>query len=99
MRRYTTPTHQFALPFKAEDVAALRLTYVQDNKIVLEKTKADLKTDGNLWSITLTQEESALFSVGYASAQIRVVTTNGKALASGVMTLRVGGVFHEGVLP
>lgn len=37
MRRLTTPTHTFTLPFDASVVDKFLLTYVQNDIIVLEK--------------------------------------------------------------
>jgi len=98
MRRYTTTIHRFPLPFDEAQVADFRLTYVQDGEIVLEKTKADMTVKGKVWSIKLTQQETARFAVGYAVAQIRLLTTEGDAPASNDMRFYVSGVYNEEVL-
>lgn len=41
--RGTTPYHSFVLPFKVEDIAAIYITYMQNNKVILEKTKDDIE--------------------------------------------------------
>lgn len=98
MRRLTTPTHTFTLPFDASAVDKFLLTYAQNDEIVLEKTEADVMSDGNVWSVTLTQEETKKFKPGSAMAQIRVLMHDGKALASDVFQFGVRQVFNEVVL-
>ena len=39
--RGTTPYHSFILPFKAEDINNLYVTYFQNNNLVLEKTLSE----------------------------------------------------------
>lgn len=40
--RGTTPYHSFVLPLKAEEVDQLWITYMQNNKVILHKTKDDV---------------------------------------------------------
>jgi len=40
--RGTTPYHSFVLPLKAEEVEQLWITYMQNNKVILHKTKDDV---------------------------------------------------------
>lgn len=98
MRRATTPLHEFTLPFDSSTVFRFLLTYTQSDKVILEKTENDMTVNGNVWSVELTQEEANLFSEGYASAQIRVLTMGGEALASNPMQIYVGKVYNDEVL-
>jgi uncharacterized protein YuzE len=98
LRRLTTPTHTFALPFDASAVDKFLLTYAQDEAIVLEKTEVDMDVNGHVWGVKLTQEETKLFKPGTAFAQIRVLMVGGDALASEPMRLWVDHVFNEEVL-
>lgn len=99
MRRATTPTHEFTLPFDAAMVSRFLLTYKQGDKIILEKREADMSVEGNTWSYTLTQEETNLFATtDAAQAQIRVLTPSGNALASEVMAVVVDPVLNDEVL-
>lgn len=98
MRRLTTPTHSFTLPFDESVVSKFLLSYVQDDQIVLEKTKDEVLIDGNVWSVMLSQEETKKFKPGAARAQIRVLTHDGKALASDVFQFAVAQVLNEVVL-
>lgn len=98
MRRFTTPTHTFTLPFDASIVDKFLLTYVQDEITILEKTEKEVKVEGNVWSVELTQTETQKFKPGTACCQIRVLTTNGKALASDPFHFSVRKVYNEVVL-
>lgn len=98
MKRATTPTHYFTLPFDASAVDRFLLTYTQNDRIVLEKTEEDMSADGNVWSVELTQEETKMFAEGNVYAQIRVLTPTGDALASNPVSFYVSKVFNDEVL-
>lgn len=99
MRRASTPTHEFELPFDSSMVLRFLLTYKQGNRIILEKRESDMTVDGNIWSIKLTQEETNLFSdKTYAYAQIRVLTPGGDLLPSDIFRVYVGEVLNDEVL-
>ena len=40
--RYTTPYHNFVLPFKADEIAELDITYSQNGKEICAKSKDDV---------------------------------------------------------
>jgi hypothetical protein len=40
--RYTTPYHNFVLPFKVDEIAELDITYSQNGKEICTKSKADV---------------------------------------------------------
>lgn len=98
MRRLTTPTHTFTLPFDETVVKKFLLTYVQNGEKVLEKTEEEVLVEGNVWSVVLTQEETKKFKPGMAQAQVRVLTEDDKAMASDVFQFGVKQVFNEVVL-
>ena len=78
MKRGSTPTHSFCYPFAYDDVKTLLLTYKQKGKIILRKGKEDMTAENGVWSITLTQEETNLFSKGTAATMIRGLLQNGR---------------------
>ena len=98
MRRASTPRHEFTLPLDTALVSKFLLTYAQNDNIILEKTKDNMDVSGNVWAVTLTQEEANLFSNGFAYAQIRVLTPGGQSYASDPMRFYVGEVFNDEVL-
>lgn len=41
--RGTTPHHSFVLPLKTEDISEVYITYLQNNKIIVEKSISDVQ--------------------------------------------------------
>ena len=77
MIRGSTPTHVFRLPISTELIKALRITYVQKQKTVLEKTEQDVTMDGTTISLRLTQEETLAFNAECrVKIQLKVLTVN-----------------------
>lgn len=99
MIRATTPTHSFTLPFDASMVSKFLLSYSQRGKIVLEKTEENMTKSGNVWSVKLTQEETKKFMPDLdVTMQIRVLTTDGDAIASDAIRVKVKQVLNDEVL-
>lgn len=79
----TTPTHTFTLPFSADTIDAVRFTYKQNGKIVLEKENEEITKKDNTVFVKLTQEETLLFDANCTVLlQPHVRTTEGDALVS-----------------
>ena len=89
MIKGTTPTHKFKLPFDAALVEKARVIYKQWTKEVLRKETKDFKMDGNMLSVSLSQEETFLFDCSPVTYQLRVKTTYGKVLSTKPETIRV----------
>ena len=99
MTRGTTPTHIFTLPIFASNIDKLRITYSQNQDIILEKTEADIERSGKTIRYTLTQEETLKFNAKTSvNIQVRVLTTDNMALASPIKKLSVSEVLNEEVL-
>ena len=99
MTRGTTPTRIFTLPIFASNIDKLRITYSQDQDIILEKTEADIERSGKTIRYTLTQEETLKFRAkSSVNIQVRVLTTDNMALASPIKKLSVSEVLNEEVL-
>lgn len=99
MRRGTTPTHTFTLPFSAEQVKVAQIIYAQNGKQVLCKTGDDIKKSGSTLYVRLTQEDTFKFdSRKRVSIQVRVLNTAGDALGSNIMTRTVEECLNEEVL-
>lgn len=83
MIKGTTPTHFFTIPFKSSDISKVRVVYGQENNPILVKTNDHCTIQDNLISVTLTQNETFLFDAEKSlEVQVRLLTTNGNALAS-----------------
>ena len=85
MRLGSTPKHEFTLPLDTSLVDKFKVTYKQNGKIILEKYLEDFDVSGNKLFVTLTQEETFLFTEGVnVEVQARVLTVGGDALPSDI---------------
>lgn len=102
MYRASTPTHKFTIPFKQSEIAKMLITYGQQddtNDIVLEKTLEDaVFISEDTFFITLTQEETSMFTRGMAKLQIRVKTKNGSSVPSKIYYIDVFDVLNDEVM-
>lgn len=99
MKRGTTPTHQFGLPFSVDLIDEVEITYCQSGKEVLKKYKNHCTLDGETVSTTLSQDDTFSFAEGVnVEIQIRVLTTDGVALASDIMCVSCKRCLSEEVL-
>jgi hypothetical protein len=99
MIRGTTPTHTFNIPFDTSLVDEVKITYAQDNVVVLEKHTSDCILDDATISVTLTQEDTFLFDCKKSvQVQLRILTKSGEALASVVEHIGVAKCLDNEVL-
>lgn len=78
-----TPTHIFPLPFSAEVIKTVEITYTQQGVIKFRKTNADCEIKGNSIILKLTQEDTFKFSeTPQVKAQVRILTTEGEVVKS-----------------
>lgn len=99
MRRGTTPTHTFETDIDLTDAEVIYITYKQDGKIALEKTRDDLTITAESLQVKLTQEETLAFSMSRpVEMQIRARFPDGSAIASQVMRTTADVILKEGVI-
>ena len=112
MYRATTPMHNFCFgEVDPNDFKTILITYVQNDKIVLEKNKDDLTiitedVDGETHyhaSLKLSQEETLLFSSkpgqsGTVSIQVRACDFDGNVVASDIVKVSLLDVLNDEVL-
>lgn len=101
--RVTTPQHTFTLPFDTSECSVIQVSYTQGTaQLVKEYDHGTLPSgmilDEDTVIINFTQEETKRFKVGTVSAQVRVLTTGGKAYASKQFTVSVKAVNNDEVL-
>lgn len=104
MRRGTTPTHTFTLPFDPPKGCAIRIIYAQgpdhEEKILFERTGDTIDVDGNVLSVHLTKEETLLFDCSPhwqngkfepypVKGQVGIETIHGDTLWSNIFTTTV----------
>ena len=99
MRRLTTPEHKFTLQIDPSVIDKIRITYAQNNVIVLTKEGNDVSIDDNIAKVKLTQEETKKFTAGKeAEIQVRVLTLGNDALASDIIKVDVKKVLDDEVM-
>lgn len=105
MIRGTTPTHVFTkLPVLSTDVDEVWISYFQNGREVLTKDKTaaefidDPEEDTSILEVHLEQEDTLLFKYGPASVQLRVLLTDGTALASDEVPIMVKRIIKDGII-
>ena len=109
MYRATTPTHNFCFgEVDPESFKTILISYVQNDKIILEKTKDDLTFTSEEYegethyhaSLKLSQEETRMFSAksNIVSIQIRASDYDGNVIASNVVKIPLLDVLNDEVL-
>ena len=101
MYRGTTPTLQFYLDFLLEYEKEVFITFVQNNKTVLEKSINEIEKsvadDGNtILSFKMTQKETLLFDEETIEMQIRIKFENGEAIASNIFKTYINDILKGG---
>ena len=99
MRRLTTPEHKFTLQIDPSVISKVRITYAQNNAIVLNKEGDAVFLDGNIAMVKLTQEETKKFTADKeVEIQVRVLTLGGDALASDIIKVDVKKALDDEVM-
>lgn len=99
MYRGTTPTLRFTLPFDTSTLDAVWVTIAQGGEVIINKEKSDCDLEGTDISVTLTQEETLALTAGNKTEiQLRVLTTDGLALASEIFRENTDYILKDGVI-
>ena len=100
----STPTHTFEIPFAAENLEKVLVSYKQKGGVVLAKevtTFTNSETDENscILAIEFTQEETLKFANNtQIFAQLNVFTTDDKRLTSDPIEIEAGDQFERSVI-
>ena len=92
MIQYTTPTFTVDINVPNKVIADIEVTFMQANtgiKIDKELVRDKLTIIDNKLNVHLSEEETGEFSVGSCQVQMRVLTTDGKVLASEIARIKV----------
>lgn len=85
MKRGTTPIHQFVVPFSAEMIDDVEITYCQNGQEILKKYIKDCTVEGKTVSVMLSQDETFGFNEGInIEIQLRVLTKGREVHASDI---------------
>lgn len=88
MRKGTTPSFVFELPFGIDQIQNAKVTFSTGGKTKLEKYLSDCSMSGKEITVKLSQEETFLFECNTpVKVQLRVVTVSGDALSSDVFDI------------
>lgn len=99
MIRGTTPTHIFKIPFDTGQLKEIRISYAQDDKVIVEKNTSDCILKGDEITVTLSQEDTLKFSHRkVVEVQLKVLTIDGGVLANNVIRVSAEEVLNEEVL-
>lgn len=98
MRQGTTPTIQITI--NDIDLNEMQNIYVvfEQNGYILKKESSDLDIEGNVISVSLSQEETLNFKEGTCNVQLRMITKGGVAIASPIKTTKVYRVLNKEVI-
>lgn len=94
----TTPTHTFNLPFAASFVKSVIISYIQNEEIVFSKDETACRFNNNSIELDLSQEETfKLDPQHFCLIELRVLTTENKALKAKIKNVRVRKTYDKGV--
>ena len=97
IRRGTTPTHTFTVDVDLTDAEVIFITYEQNDKTVIEKTKEDLTITAEQIELTLSQKDTlALDLKTNVEMQIRAKFGDGSAVASEIMKASPEKILKDG---
>ena len=96
----TTPEHEFTLPFDTSLIKELRISYGQKGREVIVKYDEDCTYNGNVITVSLTQEDTFMFNPKlFVDVQFRVLTKNNQIHSNDDdIQLRVKGSLNSEVL-
>lgn len=87
----TTPEHTFTLLVSSDSIKSVRIFYMVNDVVVLQKETSDVTMDGNKVKLTLTQEDTLKFlGASKASIQLQVLSTGNSAFMSYQYHVAVG---------
>ena len=99
MIRATTPTFIFRLPIDCSKITKAEVTLSQSGENKLTKQTEDCLMNDKKLTVTLSQEETLLFSdKADVQTQLRVLTSDDKVFASQVFSVPVIDSLSEEVL-
>jgi len=97
---FSTPKHEFELlNVDASKLKKMRITYSQDDIVILRKEGDEITIDGNTAIVHLTQEETAKFTSGRrVEIQGRILMLGGESYPSNIVSEDCDRVLDNEVL-
>lgn len=99
MRRGTTPTLTFILPFDAGSITALSIAFAQGGKLILEKGLEDCAASGTKLILELSEADTLAFSNDelYVEIQLRA-GIGSRRIASHIIHTTCSRILRDGFL-
>lgn len=99
-KRTSTPVHTFGIPYDySSTIEAFTITYSQEGKNILSFSEDDVgtsvKIEGKTMVVSLSQEDTAKFSPGTATIEIKLWTKDKKSIISDEICTYVKQVKNE----
>ena len=99
LRRGTTPTILFSLPFDTSIIRNCEIYFSQNDSLLLTKELKDMVLSGTYLAVTLSQEESLLLDEEEkCEIQIRFMFTDGSVDSTTIRKDKVYKILKEGVI-
>ena len=99
MRKGTTPTVMFALPFDTSEIKYCEVCFAQKDIPILVKDTDECTLSGIYLSVDLTQEETLMFNnKDDLQVQIRFIFTDGTVDATTIFTDKVHKLLKGGTI-
>ena len=99
MKKGSTPTHHFTLPFSCEWAKEVEITYAQNGNEILKKYLQDCTLEENTISTTLSQQETFEFDADFpVQIQIRVLDENDGCHVSNIFSVNCDECLSNEVL-
>lgn len=96
-RRGSTPTNVFNVNVDLTG-ATVFVSYSQNNKVIVEKTGADVTIESDKITVELSQTDTLSFQNGRTEIQIRYVMSDGTADASNIIAVDAQRILKDGVI-
>lgn len=96
MHRGTTPTNVFRTDADLEKASVLFISYMQNGKVVLEKSLDEVSVQNSVIVVNLTQQETLLFKEGIITIQIRAKFPDGSSIASNLIRTSTEEILKDG---
>lgn len=97
MRRGTTPSLDFTLPFDVDAIQTLYITFADNSgKVVLEKELADCTASEKTVTLKMSQADTLSLPAGVVNIQIRCKTLDNIAMASKAIPITVSRLLKDG---
>lgn len=101
MTRGTTPTHTFTTDVDLSEATAIYVTYQQEGVNLVEKTLDDITFIDGKFQVTLTQNDTLLFSSDKTKKiyiQVRAVLSDGTRIASNIIRTDIHAILKDGAI-